>query len=273
MTVQGNRGVALTVRAALRSRIAAHSDMTNLQRGIAIGPILFVVAILAVLASAIAAGSGAFNGDTSAVSAKAQATAILEYAEQVKVGVDRVLAKGCKDTEISFENPFVTSDGGYTNANAPSDKSCHVFDVNGGGIVWKNPPDGVNKPSSEYVSEYGSSFIPYIIGHYASIPDIGFDIAELVLYLPITSLGLCQAINVIVGIENIPSSPLYGAHIDAARFRGDYDLSSLGFSPGTFYRSFLPGIRSACAYGSMGPNWFPERAGAPWFFYYVLLVR
>ena len=105
----------------------------NRQSGIAIGPILFVVAILAVLASAIAAGSGAFNSDTSAVKAKAQASAILEYANEVKFAVDRLLAKGCADTQISFENPIVS---GYTNPNAPSDKSCHVFDVNGGGIVW-----------------------------------------------------------------------------------------------------------------------------------------
>ena len=63
----------------------------NNQRGIVIGPILAVVALLAVLASAIAAGSGSFNGDTSAVKAKAQATAILEYAHEVKFAVDRVL--------------------------------------------------------------------------------------------------------------------------------------------------------------------------------------
>ena len=42
----------------------------NQQSGIAIAPILFVVAILAVLAIAISAASGAFNGDTSAVKAK-----------------------------------------------------------------------------------------------------------------------------------------------------------------------------------------------------------
>ncbi len=88
------------------------------QRGIAIGPILYIVAILAVLASAIAAGSGAFNSDTSAISAKAQATAILGYTYEVKLGVDRVLGHGCKDTDISFENPVV---GGYINPNSPSD--------------------------------------------------------------------------------------------------------------------------------------------------------
>ena len=66
----------------------------------------------------IAAGSGAFNSDTSAISAKAQATAILGYAYEVKLGVDRVLGHGCKDTDISFENPVV---GGYINPNSPSD--------------------------------------------------------------------------------------------------------------------------------------------------------
>ena len=119
--------------------------MTNThQRGIAIGPILCVVAILAVLASAIAAGSGAFTGDTSAVKAKAQASAILGYANEVKFAVDRLLANGCKDTEISFENPIVS---GYENPNAPSDKSCHVFNVNGGGILFKEPPTDVDLTS------------------------------------------------------------------------------------------------------------------------------
>ena len=242
--------------------------MTNThQRGIVIGPILAVVAILAVLASAIAAGSGAFTGDTSAIKAKAQASAILEQAEEVKFAVDRVLGKGCTDTQISFENPIVS---GYENPNAPSDKSCHVFDVNGGGIVWKNPPVGANTPDIVF---WPKGFIPYIIGHYASIPNIGYDIAELVLYLPISSLDLCQAINVMVGVNTIPSSALYGAPHGAELFKGDYDLIPLGFGPNNYYRNFLPGIKSACAYGSMGPNWFPGKVGVPWFFYYVLLVR
>jgi hypothetical protein len=109
------------------------------QSGIAIGPILFVVALLAVLASAVAAGSGSFNSDTSAIKAKAQASAILEYAHEVKFAVEKLIGKGCKDTEISFENDVVS---GYTNPNSLSDKSCHVFDVNGGGIIWKEPPKG-----------------------------------------------------------------------------------------------------------------------------------
>jgi len=197
----------------------------NLQRGIAIAPILFVVAILAVLAMAIAAGSGAFNGDTSAVKAKAQATAILEYAEQVKMAVDRVRGHGCLDTEISFENPFVS---GYTNPNAPSDKSCHVFDVNGGGIVWKTPPSSSQNQADHDAANptYGGSKVPTGNFGMASICVMGVGTggrcqagncglstfpcyytdgrtsADVVMYLPWVARDVCLAINQISGFKN-----------------------------------------------------------------------
>ncbi|QQR69196.1 MAG: hypothetical protein IPI58_00470 [Alphaproteobacteria bacterium] len=75
-----------------------------------IGPILWVVAIIAVLAAAIAAGSGSFNGDISAVKAKAQATAILGYVNELQIGVDRVLLR-CPDTQISLANSSKADDG------------------------------------------------------------------------------------------------------------------------------------------------------------------
>lgn len=107
------------------------------QRGIVIGPILFLIAIIGVLAAAIAAGIGGFGGSSSTASAKVMASAIIDYADTVKIGVDRVLANGCGDTEISFENPIVS---GYDNPNAPADERCNVFSVNGGGIIMKTPP-------------------------------------------------------------------------------------------------------------------------------------
>ena len=159
------------------------------QRGIAIGPILFIMAILAVLAAAIAAGSGSFSGDTSAISAKAQASAILEYANEVKFAVDRVLAKGCTDTEISFENPIVS---GYENPNAPSDKPCHVFDVNGGGIVWKNPPSGIDLSSVplNYQSYVFTGYMNLMGGAVTNNAANG----DIAILLPGLSDGICNAI-------------------------------------------------------------------------------
>ena len=173
--------------------------MTNThQRGIAIGPILYIVAILAVLVSAIAAGSGAFNGDISAVKAQAQATAILGYVNELQIGVDRVLSR-CPDTEISLANSV---DSGYSeNPLAPSDKSCHVFDVNGGGVLFKEPPPDVD------LTSVPESLRHYFIHTYAEVLDFGNRVVgsnigrELIIVLPGIKKELCLKINDMVGVS------------------------------------------------------------------------
>ena len=214
------------------------------QRGIAIGPILFIVAILAVLASAIAAGSGSFNSDTSTVKAKAQATAILEYADEVKFAVDRVLGKGCTDTQISFENPIVS---GYVNPNAPADKSCHVFDVNGGGIVWKNPDINALDQSwkSQADIDYPGFFGTYVFksacgahlgrgggplfGYNAagwpcvydgSGPERASETADLFLILPWMKDAVYQELYRQTGMKGINNQG--NAWLDIRRFAGNY---------------------------------------------------
>ena len=188
--------------------------MTNThQRGIAIAPILFVVAILAVLASAIAAGSGAFNGDTSAVKLKAQATAILGYVDELKIGVDRVLSR-CPDTEISLANSV---DSGYAeNPLAPADKSCHVFDVNGGGVLFKEPPADVDLTEvPETLRHYFIHtrneiffFGQTVIYNFSSGQTVG---RELIIVLPGIKKELCLKINDMVGVAleggDVPTRP------------------------------------------------------------------
>lgn len=211
MTAQGNGG-----RGSQEGRASVAKDWhmrNNNQRGIVIGPILAVVALLAVLAAAIAAGSGSFNSDTSAISAKAQASAILQYANEVKFAVERVLAKGCTDTQISFENPFVS---GYENPNAPSDKSCHVFDVNGGGIVWKKPPqyETTNGGNWFYSGAYDNFFGGRHFG--GDLPPS--EVADLTMILPDISLELCNEISGLLGGAkyDIGSASLF------YKFTGDY---------------------------------------------------
>jgi hypothetical protein len=167
------------------------------QRGIAIAPILFIVAILAALVSAIAAGSGSFNGDTSAVKIKAQATAILGYVNELQIGVDRVMSR-CPDTEISLANSV---DSGYPeNPLAPADKSCHVFDVNGGGVLFKEPPPDVD------LTAVPESLRHYFIHTYAEILGFGNRVVgsnigrELVIVLPGLKKELCLKINDMVGV-------------------------------------------------------------------------
>lgn len=47
--------------------------------GIAIGPILFVIAVLGILAAAVAAGSGSFSTSSSKESAQAMASTVMDY--------------------------------------------------------------------------------------------------------------------------------------------------------------------------------------------------
>ncbi|QQR69631.1 MAG: hypothetical protein IPI58_02925 [Alphaproteobacteria bacterium] len=200
------------------------------QRGIAIGPILAVVAILAVLASAIAAGSGSFNSDTSAVKAKAQATAILEQAHEVKLGVDRVIAKGCTNTEISFENPMVS---GYTNSNAPSDKSCHVFDVNGGGIVWKSSPPNIG-------GRYNNEGYFYT-GHYNITGTAGgHSHQDLIMFLINIPADVCGEINkILFSSSSIAPFPWgYTSFLEIRKF-GLYWLGFGGSSKYPFLQCLL----------------------------------
>ena len=198
MTAQGNTGARFSRGPRFPSRMSKTGSMTNThQRGIAIGPILFVVALLAVLASIIAAGSGSFNSDISAVKAKAQATAILEYVNELQIGVDRVMSR-CPDTEISLANSV---DSGYAeNPLAPADKSCHVFDVNGGGILFKEPPQDVDLTGvPEEIRHYfinTQSMILYF-GKYSVSDNSGND---LIIMLPGLRRELCLKINDIVGI-------------------------------------------------------------------------
>ena len=62
--------------------------------GIAIGPILFIIAILAILAAAIAAGSGSFTAGTTTESSKTQASALIQIGENLKIGTDRIVMEG-----------------------------------------------------------------------------------------------------------------------------------------------------------------------------------
>jgi hypothetical protein len=184
----------------------------NNQDGIALGPILFIIAILAVLAGAIAAGSGSFTANTSAESAKVMAGAILNYADQVQAGVDMVRSH-CDDTQISFQSPSQVFPSQYANPNSPADGSCNVFSPAGGGVVWQDsPPQSAldltlpqqgSFPASNSYSINSGNFVAGVgssgAGSSSSNP------CPIVLYSPYITKAVCQQINLAVsGSTTIP---------------------------------------------------------------------
>ncbi|MDR3450538.1 MAG: hypothetical protein P4M15_12490 [Alphaproteobacteria bacterium] len=76
--------------------MAKNTDVVRLSpsAGIAIGPILFIIAILAILAAAIAAGSGSFTAGTTTESNRTKSSALIQIGENLKIGMDRITLEG-----------------------------------------------------------------------------------------------------------------------------------------------------------------------------------
>ena len=91
------------------------------------------VALFAALSMAISAVSKG-GGEITDEKRKVVATEIIEYSSNVATAVSRLRLGGCDETELSFENNEIS---GYENASAPSDESCHVFSLNGGGVRYQ----------------------------------------------------------------------------------------------------------------------------------------
>ena len=70
--------------------------------GIAIGPILFIIAVLGLLASVIVAGSGGFTAGTTGESNRSKAAALIDIGQILKIGFERILGNG-----IEFDNVII----------------------------------------------------------------------------------------------------------------------------------------------------------------------
>src|SRR5580698_3637990 len=90
-----------------RIKMAAQRMAPN--AGIAIGPILFIIAILAILAAAIAAGSGSFTSGTSSESDRTKSSALVQIGENLKIGMDRITMEGGLSATTVDVNPANTS--------------------------------------------------------------------------------------------------------------------------------------------------------------------
>ena len=137
---------------------------------------------------------------------------LLTFSNQVEQSVQKLIIKGCSETEISFENLI---ESGYTNPSSPVGKSCHVFDPQGGNMAWRSPPIGVNDGSTW-------AFVGGPVMHNANgaKSDYTNQNAELVIYLFSLTEETCAAIN---STQNIPGIPVDSSNIGAAaKFTGTF---------------------------------------------------
>jgi len=211
--------------------------------GIAIGPILFVIAILAVLAAAIAAGSGSFTGGTSKEQAKLMAQAILAQADNLDNCVQVVRGNGYDDTQISFQVPagmFLDSTGadwGQTTspANCTSD-ACRVYKPAGGGCTPVAIPEDAVDQENLNSNHWFTGICP--LGNNVGCRAPYVNVLQLQIesgaplhlaYAPTTpfTTDVCMEINNLVGITNPSGDAPHGVY-SSQHGCGAYDCSAYG---------------------------------------------
>lgn len=103
------------------------------------GNALWFVLIAIGLLSALTLTLTRTGGDTAYSDEQASLVAgqILRHSKMIENGVQELLARGCSEVEISFDQ---NTQGSYDNANAPPDGRCDLFTRNGLGLTWPAAP-------------------------------------------------------------------------------------------------------------------------------------
>ncbi len=240
------------------------------QNGNAIVMIMVAIALFAALAYAFNSTSRSSSNFVSDEQASAYANQILAYGREVKSAVKRLQLRGCSETEISFENNEIA---GYTNTNAPNDKSCHVFDIAGGGLQYITPSLSMLESDHSTYDSYGESFYANKI----QVVGVGTscatgDCTELTMHIPHLKPSICQAINKSININNVSESITDHEHVANDKFIGIYEFITTGatstIADGTGANALPSGLKNGCI----------ERSdlaalGEPFNYFHVLIVR
>ena len=163
------------------------TERLSASAGIAIGPILFIIAILAILASAIASGTGSFTAGAAAEGNKTRASALIQIGENLRMGMDQIILAGGRGVDEIVINTLNTSN------------NVDLFSPTGGGI--STPSRGhANNPLVD-------------LWHYPRGPIKGFGSPygrEIIAVLPV-SRGVCSELNNrSVGIAAVPGTVALG---------------------------------------------------------------
>lgn len=178
---------------------------------------------------------------------------MLRYAKGMEQAVNRLQSQGCSENDISFEQAVVA---GYSNPGSPVNKSCHIFEPEGTGLQWQDPPENINDGST------------WFIGAANVVTGVGCDTAsaactDLLLILPNVTEATCLRINALNGVANPGGAPPEdndNSIETTTKFTGSFAQSdTIADTDGELY-----GQETACV---------AETAGTTHLFYKVLLKR
>ena len=216
------------------------------QQGNVLFLILIAVALFAALSYAVTSSGRSGGSDIAKERGALSAAQAIQYGGLLQNTIDRLrVVNGCSDAQISFENATIA---GYTNAGAPLDKRCHVFDPAGGGLTSLSPPPGINDgspwffranrvwlvgPDKTYCTESASTPCTELNAYLKNIPDAA-------------CIEMNRKLNKVTTITTQDNGTAY----DSVKFTGSYANS------GDLDGANVEGKYAACTKGVDGINYF-----------------
>jgi hypothetical protein len=226
--------------------------------GIALGPILFIIAILVIIAGAIAVGAGGFHGSTSTESAKSNAETIINTAHSYNDALQLVLHNGCNEAQLDWTpngggypagaTTWTSADYSVNGTGHTGSGQCAMFDPRGGGLIFKKfPSTALASPSTgAYTSQVDGGInedafagYPVIFGT-SCINGLGtcplggaLGNASILMFVPYVNYAVCQQINKLLNLSLDPQSTFLSA---------GYGVTSYQFN--IFYYEALAKLRA-----------------------------
>lgn len=188
------------------------------------------------------------------------ASEITKYAGGLKSAVDSLRLRGCSETQISFwtdtnNDGVENSSDTYYNANAPIDRSCHLFSTAGAGmkeIVIKDDwVDSAFSAQTLYKKPLytGKTCVPSVGTGTGGCSTDAASNEELLLIIPFLKQSLCKTLNSKFGISSTPQVTADTWAIPAGYFTGTY-VDGYAISDGA---GVLSQKQNACFQGASTP--------------------
>lgn len=163
--------------------------------------ILLGIVLFAALSFTISKGFRSQTTDTmSNRDAQLAASDIMDFAQSVERGINRLRRKAVSESDLSFDNDVIA---GYAHST-PQPDNHHVFDTAGAGVTWRNPPAGAN--NGDWIITGASCVTDLNNGGSGCDTDGNVRNEELLIVLPNVDQTVCEALNEKLNIAGVPAN-------------------------------------------------------------------
>lgn len=166
--------------------------------------IFIAVALLGLLTAAVQQTTNPEGANIDKESLAIKVTEVQRYASELERGVRFILQNGYSEEDIRFANP---DNDDYGDLSADTDPTDQVFHRDGGGALYRDPPESINDGSAwEF---YGGTHLP----------GAGSERPELIAVLPNVTAQFCERINRVNNQNGTPTDT--GAGTSSGTNAGD----------------------------------------------------